>query len=147
MTVLAGTSWTGLPFMWVRWGAADVETRGLGDGEKSSVCMAVLVEGWEFWDGVAVGIEAKIRVAEIAEGLDEVLHWLAVGFELELAVVDDEEGAGLAGSEGVSAFGVFRGRPPFAPFAFAAALFALERWLPMREPTLILCPQWGHFMG
>lgn len=53
----------------------------------------------------------------------------------------------LAGSEGVSAFGVFRGRPPFAPLAFAAALFALERWLPMREPTLILCPQWGHCMG
>jgi hypothetical protein len=46
--------------------------------------------------------------------------------------------AALAGSESGSAFGVFRGRPPFAPFAFAAALFALERWLPMREPTLIL---------
>jgi hypothetical protein len=52
----------------------------------------------------------------------------------------------LAGSEGVSTFGVFRGRPPFAPFAFAAALFAFERWLPMREPTLILCPQWGQFI-
>lgn len=40
----------------------------------------------------------------------------------------------LAGSEGVSAFGVFRGRPPFLPFALAAFVLALLFALPPFAP-------------